>query len=432
MTSSTAIDETVNDEAESKTEWGWWGSAQGSQLSYVGRAGVLLVGVLSLVYLVAAMLSGDSLPKNSESQIDYGQLLGPMLVIAINTIALAKARYNPIFFFSVSVFAMIVLALVLGDRAAAATPLYWISILMLAIGTEGRSFYLPVLVGISADLLVSIHLRMSDLNLPLSLDTFGELVVPVIVNVVMSYGLFTALGKVVQNQRRHKLVDGVRIRQLKQERDMAVQKAVADERNRMARELHDVSAHHLTAVIIQGKAAAEIFETAPGEVQDLLFGVVDQGERALRSLRQLVEVLRIGPTESQSPQPSIQSVMSLVDGCQRSGLTVTADIGGDLVDIDSAIQVSCYRIVQESLSNVLRHAYGSRVVVLIRQDSGSLKIIVENDVGVSLEGDMNGQGLGLVGLRERTEYLGGSFEAGPSGAGRWKVQAEIPLEGLNG
>ncbi|OYD67218.1 signal transduction histidine kinase [Rhodococcus sp. OK302] len=430
MTYSTAIDEPENDEAEPKAEWGWWGSSQGSQLSKTGRVGVLFVGVLSVVFMVVATLIGDTFPKDSDSQLDYGQLLGPILVIAINTVALVRARWHPVALFAVSVFAMVVLALVLGNRGPAVTPLYWVSILMLSIRTEGRTFYLAVLAGLSADILVSVNLRINDLNLPLSSGAFGDLLFSPVMNVLMSYGIFIALGKVVRNQRRHKLVDEVQIRQLKQERDVDVQNALADERARMARELHDVSAHHLTAVIIQGKAAAEIFETAPGEVKDLLFGVVDQGERALRSLRQLVEVLRIGPTESQSPQPNIQSVMSLVDGCQRSGLTITVDIGSDLSDIDSAIQVSCYRIVQESLSNVLRHAYGSRVAVAIRRDSGSLKIMVENDVGVSLDRDMHGQGLGLVGLRERTEYLGGVFHAGPSEEGRWKVQAKIPLEGF--
>ncbi|NMM90521.1 hypothetical protein B2J88_40370 [Rhodococcus sp. SRB_17] len=386
--------------------------------------------MLSFVYLVVVALAGDAFPKNAEAQPDYRQFLGPALVIGINAAALAKARRHPIFFFAVSVTVMVVLAMVLNDRAVAATPLYWISILILAILGEGRAFFIAAIFGISVDILVTTYLRVDELGLPMSFDNFVKMAIPPSMNILMSYLVFLGLGKVVQNQRRHKFVDGVRIRQLKRERDTAVEKAVANERTRMARELHDVSAHHLTAVIIQGKAAVEIFETAPGEVNDLLFGVVDQGERALRSLRQLVEVLRIGPTGSQSPQPNIQSLVSLVDGCRRSGLTVTVDIGSDLSDIDSAIQVSCYRIVQESLSNVLRHAYGSRVGVSIRRDSGSLKIIVENDAGVSLEQDMNGQGLGLVGLRERAEYLGGSFDAGPSEDGQWKVQAKIPLEGF--
>jgi signal transduction histidine kinase len=422
------VGEAENDDAEKTATWDWWEMAGGSQLSFLSRIGVLLAGVLSLVYLVAALLSTDTFPKNFEAQLDYKQLLGPVLVIAINTIALANSRRHPIIFYTVSVVSMIVLAFVLGDRASAATPLYWIAIFVLSIFTEGRSFFLTIFFGLSADIIVSTYLRSNYLDSVSSFATFASLAIEPAVNVVMSYGLIITLGKVVRNQRRHKLVDGARIQRLKQERDTAVEVAVADERTRMARELHDVSAHHLTAVIIQGKAASEIFESTPGEVPDLLFGVIDQGERALRSLRQLVGVLRIGPTESQDPQPSIRAVMSLVEGCRHSGLTVTAEIDGDLSGIDSAIQVSCYRIVQESLSNALRHAHGSRVSVSIKRDEGDLVIQVENSAGESLERTLSGQGLGLVGLRERTESLGGSFAAGHSGEGSWRVQARIPLE----
>jgi signal transduction histidine kinase len=147
-------------------------------------------------------------------------------------------------------------------------------------------------------------------------------------------------------------------------------------------------------------------------------------------MRQLVEVLRIGPAKSQEPQPSIQSVIGLVEGCQSSGITVTAEIGDDLADIDNAIQVSCYRIVQESLSNALRHAHGSRVLVSIGRDSTNLNVFIENDMGESLENAINGQGLGLVGLRERTDYLGGFFYAGYSRDGLWQVQARIPIGGF--
>lgn len=429
MTYSTVVGEVTNDDAEKPAAWDWWGVAGAAQLSFLARIGVLLAGVLSVIYLVVAMLAGDTFPKDSEGQLDYGQLLGPVLVIAINTIALAHSRRHPIIFYAVSIVSMIVLALVLGDRAAGVTPLYWIAILTLSIRTEGRPFFVGIFLGISADVLVSINLRTIDFNLLLSLGTLGDSVIPPLVNALMSYGLFITFGKVVRSHRRHRLVDGVKIRHLKQERDMAVQKALADERTRMARELHDVSAHHLTAVIIQGKAASEIFNTNPGEVQDLLFGVVDQGERALRSLRQLVEVLRIGPTALQDAQPSIQSVVGLVGGCQRSGLAVTVDIDIGLADIDNAIQVSCYRIVQESLSNALRHAHGSRVSVSIRRDAENLHVFVENEMGESLEYAINGQGLGLVGIRERVDYLGGFFSAGYSREGTWQVKAVIPIEG---
>lgn len=429
---STAIEQEEPDEHEEKAERGWWENTLGPHLTYVGRAAVLLAGAVSLLQLIAVALIGGTFPKNIDDRPEYSQLLGPVLLIAINTIALARARRYPIPFFAVSVVSMVLLALLFGDRAAAVTPLYWISILLLSIRTQGRTFIIAAALGLTADIAVSIHSRVVDSNLPLSFDTFGDSAVPPIMNVLMGYGLVIALGKVVQNQRRHKLVDGVRIRRLKQERDTAVEKAVADERTRMARELHDVSAHHLTAVIIQGKAAAEVFETAPEEVQSLLCGVVDEGERALRSLRQLVEVLRLGHTELESPQPTIDSVLSLVDGCHRSGITVTTDIGSDLAGVDSAIQVSCYRIVQESLSNALRHAHGCCVTVLIKRDSGALKILVENGVGESLDRSISGQGLGLIGLRERTESLGGSFTAGLSEKGSWKVQAKIPLEGFVG
>ncbi|KAB2582749.1 hypothetical protein BS297_24155 [Rhodococcus erythropolis] len=393
---------------------------------HANRTGVFVVGILSLAYLVITALIGDSFPKDIESRLDYWQLLGPTLIIILNALALPSSGRHPFFFFFFSVTSMVVLALALGDRAAAVTPLYWLSIFLLSLRTQGILLYLSASLGAATDILVSVNLQISGQEPLINAVTFVDNAIQPIINVTVSYAFVITIGKIVQTHQKRRRIDTVKIEQLQFQRESDIKRAVAEERARMARELHDVSAHHLTAVIIQGKAAVEVFDTNPREVPPLLSGVVDEGERALRSLRQLVEVLRIDPTASQSPQPSIQSLRTLIDGCERAGLKIQSRTSEGLYKIDSAIQMSCYRIVQESLSNVLRHSPGSNVKIVIENILSVLYICIENET-TNMQRSTDGQGLGLVGIRERTELLGGSFKAGMSIEGNWTVQAKIPL-----
>ncbi len=195
----------------------------------------------------------------------------------------------------------------------------------------------------------------------------------------------------------------------------------------MARELHDVAAHHLTGMLIQAKNAERLLATDPDLTRELLAGAIGQGHRTLDGLRQIVGILRMPDGAGVPPPPMIADILSLVEGFRAAFAHVRATICEESADIDSGVQLACYRIVQESLSNASRHAPHARVMVCVERTAAAITVSVINDAGNGAS-DGGGQGLGLVGMRERVALLGGSVIARPDDGG-WIVCAVLPVDG---
>jgi signal transduction histidine kinase len=210
-------------------------------------------------------------------------------------------------------------------------------------------------------------------------------------------------------------------------------RAVLEERTRIARELHDVVAHHLSLIAVQA-------ETAPYRLAELTdpvraeFGALSEVAReALTEMRRLLGVLRQDQSAGLAPQPRLTDLPALVDSAQRAGMTVALHAPVELGDVPAGVAVCAYRIVQESLSNASRHAPGAAVTVSVDQDARTVRLRVVNGPGgpVAPRGSRAGQegGHGLTGMRERVALLGGSLSTGPTPAGGFGVSVVLPLGG---
>ena len=206
-------------------------------------------------------------------------------------------------------------------------------------------------------------------------------------------------------------------------------RAVLEERTRIARELHDVVAHHMSLIAVRAETApyrlTGLSESARAE-----FGSLSAAAReALADMRRLLGVLRHDQPAGLAPQPQLADLPSLVDTARRAGVSVELSVPPALDQVPSGVGVCAYRIVQESLSNVSQHAPGAAVTVSVDQDSSTVLLRVANGPGVptGLSRNERGPGDGLTGMRERVALLGGSLSAGPAPNGGFVVSAVLPL-----
>jgi signal transduction histidine kinase len=238
--------------------------------------------------------------------------------------------------------------------------------------------------------------------------------------------LFVAIalaGDLVSRRRRSRdeLARQAELTELEQAR-----RAVLEERARIAREMHDVVAHHMSMIAVQA-------ETAPYRITGLPasalaeFGTIASGAReALGDMRRLLGVLRAETDESlRAPQPGLSDVAALVETAQRAGVEVSLATD-DVAEVSEAVGLAAYRIVQEALANAARHAPGGPVRVSVRGSADALWVEIGNDPGAPTTAD-DGPGHGLVGMRERSALLGGTLEAGPAPGGGYRVAARLPL-----
>ncbi|MFD0065415.1 sensor histidine kinase [Streptomyces sp. NPDC056690] len=243
-----------------------------------------------------------------------------------------------------------------------------------------------------------------------------------------------ALGLMIRIRRAQ--LAGLRDRaaRLEIERDQRGRLAVAAERTRVAREMHDIVGHNLSVIVTLADAGAYATTVAPERGREALHLIGDTGRQALGELRRLLGVLREadGPrTEPElSPQPGLADIDALCEGVRAAGLDVIYRTGGDVDALDSGVQLTVYRIVQEALTNTLKHAGAdSRANLAIVVENTRLTITVQDSgpaAPAARRGPANEEGHGLVGMRERVALYSGHVSAGPAGAG-WTVRAALDL-----
>ena len=202
--------------------------------------------------------------------------------------------------------------------------------------------------------------------------------------------------------------------------------AVAGERARIARELHDVIAHSVSVMTVQAGAARLLLEEDPSRAREPLVSVEETGRQALAEMRRLLGILRAEDQPAAlAPQPGVADISPLVEQLRAAGLPVDVVIDGDPRALPPGIDLVAYRVVQEALTNALKHAGAARAEVSIRYGATALEVSVVNDGHVASDG---GGGHGIVGMRERVALYGGAFEAGPRRGGGYSVRARLPLE----
>jgi signal transduction histidine kinase len=201
--------------------------------------------------------------------------------------------------------------------------------------------------------------------------------------------------------------------------------AVAAERARIARELHDVVAHSVSIIALQAGAAEGLVEAEPRAAREHMAAVRRTAHDALVEMRRLLEVLR-EDEPTYEPTPAVTDVDDLVATAREAGLPVDLRREGDFDGLPSGVSLAVYRIVQESLTNVRKHTGGAPTRVLIRRDPSRVEVSVRNEAGEDTA-PPNGSGHGLIGMRERVRLYGGMLEAGADDAGSFTVHASIPV-----
>lgn len=206
------------------------------------------------------------------------------------------------------------------------------------------------------------------------------------------------------------------------------QEAIVAERDRIARELHDVIAHNVSVVVVQAVGALGVLDNQPARAREPLERIEKSGREALAELRRLLGVMR-GPgalDEQLGPQPGIADLEALVDGVRGAGVPVELTFEGPVTSLPKALELSIYRIVQEALTNTLKHAGPASAKVIVSCHPRSVEVDVVDD-GVGTNGQANGSGHGLMGMRERVALFGGRLQAGDRVEG-FAVHAWVPLE----
>jgi signal transduction histidine kinase len=226
-----------------------------------------------------------------------------------------------------------------------------------------------------------------------------------------------------------------RAERLERERDQQAALAAAAERARIAREMHDIVAHHLTVMTTLAEAAVAASASSPEKATDVMRSVAVTGRRALADTRRLLGVLRerdgtgAASAEALQPVPDLSQLDALIEQVRSAGLDTALELHGQAPDVPAGVQLAVYRLVQEALTNTLKHGgAGARASVRLSFEPGELRVDVNDDGAGSAAPAAAGVGGGLPGMRERVRAYGGDVQTGPRQPAGWAVSARLPLD----
>ena len=202
--------------------------------------------------------------------------------------------------------------------------------------------------------------------------------------------------------------------------------AAAEEQARIARELHDVIAHNVSVMVVQAAAAGEVFDSQPHRARSALSSIEETGRTALVELRRLLGAVRGPEPGARAPQPGLASLPELVDKLRAAGLPVALEVQGESAGLPAGVDLNAYRIVQEALTNTLRHANASSATVRVAHSGDRVVLEVVDDGQVIVHLDDRSPGNGLAGMRERAALIGGELQYGARPGGGFAVRAELP------
>jgi len=234
------------------------------------------------------------------------------------------------------------------------------------------------------------------------------------------------VGRAVHRREAQVEVLDHRAKQLEREREEKVQAMVAEERTRIARELHDVVAHSVSVMVVQAQAGPRLVGD-PQRTATTFESIEASGREALVELRRLLGILRTGDKHlAVGPQPGLASLNALVEQVRQAGLAVELRIEGDQAALPPGLDLSAYRIIQEALTNTIKHAGAAKAEIVVRYTPAEIELEILDD-GNGPPSSVNGAGHGLIGMHERAALYGGRLEVGPRAGGGYSVRARLPL-----
>ncbi|MEU6927585.1 sensor histidine kinase [Streptomyces sp. 2RAF24] len=278
---------------------------------------------------------------------------------------------------------------------------------------------------------------LSQLRWPLEESRSSAATVFFTIIMTVPFALAWVLGDSLRTRRAYFAQLEERATRLEKEREAQAKVAVAAERARIARELHDVVAHNVSVMVVQADGAAYVMDSSPETAKQALETIAGTGRQALAEMRRLLGILRTGEHQEAGeyvPQPDVRQIEDLVEQVRGAGLAVDFKVEGTPRPLPSGVELTAYRIVQEALTNSRKHG-GPDVgasVRLVYFDDG-LGLLVEDDGrGAPQEmyedGGADGRGHGLIGMRERVGMVGGTLDAGPRPGGGFRISALLPLK----
>jgi signal transduction histidine kinase len=379
------------------------------------RQGDALIAAGLTVLLVLEL----SLGSNIDGPFWANFLLGPVI-----TIAVAWRRSWPVWVLAVQLIAALVSTAAGGDLTEnPVSPFVAVIIVMYGVGSYAPRGWSEFGAGIGVLGMVLIGL-VGDSN------DVGSMLGTTLLAVALPWGAGRAVREWAQRAIELQRVNAA----LKAEQEQRSLLAVADERSRIARELHDVVAHSLSVMVIQAEGAKRMMERDPRRVRSALEQIEGTGRAALVEMRRLLGVLRKEDEGMvRTPQPGTNTLDMLVDRAQEAGLDVRVAIEGDRKTLPAGIDVSVFRIIQEALTNSLKHAGPTRADVLLKYDQEAVEVeIVDAGLVNGHEpptADPENPQHGLLGMKERVSLYGGEIVTGPCEDGRdgYRVWARIPL-----
>ncbi|WP_327425016.1 sensor histidine kinase [Streptomyces sp. NBC_01230] len=383
----------------------------------------MVVVVVSLMFCLPDLLHGGAGDGDGPRRFRLAfTLLPPTVTLVLQAglvLPLLWRRRRPMAAFG-TIAAVFVLQWSLGAALRADVALF---IALYSLALHGRPRQLPWACGIMAAGMVLVAVRASA-----AVSVWDALFF-----LLSTATAALALGLMVRTRRAQLAGLRERAARLEIERDQRSRLATATERTRVAREMHDIVGHNLAVMITLADAGVYATDAAPERGKEALQLIGDTGRTALGELRRVLGVLREasdGPsvTPELSPQPDLMDIEALCDGVRTAGLDVVYRTVGDLGALDGGMQLTVYRIVQEALTNSLKHAgAGTRVKLSVVVEDVRLVIRVRDDGPAGRPGSPNEEGHGLVGMRERVALYGGNVSAGPATGGGWAVEATLDM-----
>jgi len=353
--------------------------------------------------LTALALIGVALTEASESH----RVTSAALAVALGAAAARRSRdplplLGLILVISVAAFAMPMFA---GPTNSGVFVFVLLAVYSAAAHTSGRRTLL------AAGMTVGLYVT------DLGVDGAG-ITADNVIFLALLFGAPWVAGRAVRQRRLNE-------RELEHEKTRAAA-AIVEERARIARELHDVVAHSISVIVLQARGGRRVLPTDPTDARDAFANIERTGEQALDEMRRLLGMLRTSDEAlALAPQPSLEELGRLVEQVQAAGLPVQVVVEGERRDLPPGVDLTAFRIVQEALTNALKHAGSARARVVIRYQADDLELEISDDGPGT--GDASGSGYGLVGMRERVSVYGGELQSERRPGGGYALRVRLPL-----
>lgn len=409
-------------------------STVGRTLAFFRRHPTVADGLVAAVFAVAALVSVSAL-SDARQQLEPGfrtpgQAATVASMLAL-TLPLAWRRRFPLTTVGAVVASFLVARMVLDVNEASMTVLAG-SLAIYSGAVHGRPPLANVVLALGYALLIGELLWELFYDVPPQLEVDLLLVVFTILYNAVILALPWALGVVIRSLRERQRLLAERAADLQREREENARRAVFAERVRIARELHDVVAHHVSVMGVQAGAARRVMADQPEKAAAALSSIEASSRQAVLEMHRMLDFLRQEGDEADmlAPQPGLGQLPELVDQVGEAKLPVQVSVKGDPRPLPRSLDVSAYRVVQEALTNTLKHARAQAAAVRLHYQPHSLDIeVVDDGCGPAAHVAPKVGGHGLIGMRERVSLHGGHLRAGPLPEGGFSVHATFPLDG---